>query len=58
MVEWQYQLNGHESEQTLGHSGGQGAWRSVVHRTANRHNLVTKQQQQQILDWKNPVKSV
>ena len=44
MVGWQHQLNGHESEQTLGHSGGQGAWRSAVHRTANRHNLVTTQQ--------------
>ena len=45
MVGWHHQLNGHESEQTPGHSGGQ---RSLVcnswgHRV--RHVLATEQQQ-------------
>ena len=30
MVGWHHQLNGHEFEQTLGDSEGQGAWRAAV----------------------------
>ena len=48
MVGWHHQLNGHEFEQTLGDSDGQGSlaccnpWDCRV-----RHDFVTKQQQQQ-----------
>ena len=31
MVGWHHGLNGHEFEQTLGHSEGQGAWHAAVH---------------------------
>ena len=31
MVGWHHQLNGHELEQTLGDSEGQGAWRGLVY---------------------------
>ena len=31
MVRWHHQLNGHESEQTLGDSEGQGSLGAVVH---------------------------
>ena len=31
MVGWHHQLDGHESEQTLGVGDGQGAWCAVVH---------------------------
>ena len=34
MVGWYHQLNGHEFEQTLGDSEGQGSWYAVVHRVA------------------------
>ena len=46
MVGWHHQLKGHESEQTLGDSEGQGSlaccrpWGCGV-----RHNLATEQQQ-------------
>ena len=48
MVGWHHQLNGRESEQTLGNGDGQGSlaccspWSGRV-----RHNLVTEQQRQQ-----------
>ena len=47
MVRWHHRLNGHEFEQTLGDSEGQGSlvccspWGRRV-----GHNLATKQQQQ------------
>ena len=31
MVGWHHQLNGHEFEQTLGDSEGQGSWHAEVH---------------------------
>ena len=31
MVEWNHRLNGHESEQTLGDSEGQGPWPTAVY---------------------------
>ena len=31
MVGWPHRLNGHEFEQILGNSEGQGSWRAVVH---------------------------
>ena len=31
MVVWHHRLNGHESEETLGKSEGQGTWRVAVH---------------------------
>ena len=34
MVRWHHQLNGHESEQTPGHSEGQGLWCAVIHGVA------------------------
>ena len=34
MVGWHHWLNGHEFEQTLRPSGGQGAWHAVVHGVA------------------------
>ena len=34
MIEWHRRLNGHEFEQTQGHSEGQGAWRAAVHGVA------------------------
>ena len=33
MVGWHHQLNGHESEQTLGDSEGQGRLHTAVHRS-------------------------
>ena len=46
MVGWHHQLNGHESEQTLGDSAGQGSLvlQSVGLQRAG-HNLVAEQQQ-------------
>ena len=49
MVGWHHQLNGHEFEQTLGGSEGQGSLvccRSQVCRV--RHDLVTEQKQHEI----------
>ena len=34
MVGWHHQLNGHEFEQTLGDSEGQGSWHAEVHGVA------------------------
>ena len=34
MFGWYHWLNGHEFEQTLGDSGGQGSWYAVVHRVS------------------------
>ena len=45
MVGWNYQLNGHEFEQTLGDSEGQGSLACcspLGHRV--RHDLVTEQE--------------
>ena len=35
MAGWHHQLNGHESEQTLGDSEGQEVWCATVHGVAN-----------------------
>ena len=46
---WHHQLNGHESEQTLGNGEGQGSlacYSSWGHKESD--NLATEQQQQQI----------
>ena len=43
MVGWHHQFNGHDSEQTLGDSGGQGSL--VLQSTGSqrvRHDLVTE----------------
>ena len=32
MVRYHHQLNGHETEQTLGDSGDRGAWCAIVYR--------------------------
>ena len=45
MVGWHHELNGHESEQTLGDSEGQGSLASLGSQRI-RHNLATEQQQQ------------
>ena len=34
MVGWHHQLNGHEFEQTMENSEGQGAWCAAVHEVA------------------------
>ena len=34
MVGWHPRLNGHEFEQTLGDSEGQGSWHAAVHGVA------------------------
>ena len=36
MAGWHHQLNGHESEQTLGDIKDREGWRSAVHGVANR----------------------
>ena len=36
MAGWCHGLNGHEFEQTLGHSGGQGSWCVIVHCVAEQ----------------------
>ena len=46
MVRWHHQLSGHELEQTLGDSEGQGSLYAAVHQVAKiRHDLATEQQQ-------------
>ena len=46
MVEWHHQLNGHESEQTLGDNERQEALHAAVHEVQRvAHNLGTEQQQ-------------
>ena len=50
MVGWHHQLNGHEFEQTLGDSEGQGSLaccRPLDCRVG--HNLVTEQKQQHVI---------
>ena len=44
MVGWHHQLNGHESEKTLGDGEGQGSLQSMGSQRV-RHDLVTEQQQ-------------
>ena len=52
MAQWHHQLNGHEFEQTLGDSEGQGSLCATAHRiTRVRDNLVTEQQQQNYIIW-------
>ena len=47
MVSWHYQFDGHESEQTLKDSEGEGAQHAAVPGAAKTdHDLVTEQQQQ------------
>ena len=43
MVRW-HQLNGHEFEQTLGDSEGQGSLGAVVHGSQSQTRLVNEQQ--------------
>ena len=45
MVRWHHQLNGHEFEQTLGDSEGQGSLGAVVHGSQRQIRLVNEQQQ-------------
>ena len=45
MVGWHHRLNGHELEQTLGDSGGQGSLVSMGLQRVG-HDLATDQQQQ------------
>ena len=46
MVGWHHWLNGHEFEQTLGDSEGQGSLAAAVHGVERVvHNLATEQQQ-------------
>ena len=53
MFGWHHQFSGHESEQTLGDSEGQGSLESAVYGGCRvRHNLVTEQQ---LLLFKEPV---
>ena len=40
-VGWHHQLNGHEFEQTLGDSEGQGSWRAAVHEVAKRQTRLS-----------------
>ena len=42
MVVWHHQLNGHEFEQSLGDSEGEGAWLAAFQRVS--HDLATEQQ--------------
>ena len=49
MVGWHHQLRGHEFEQTLGGSGGQGSLQSMGLQRAG-HDLVTELQQKRIKD--------
>ena len=61
MIRWHHRLNGHESEQTLGDSEGQGSltYCKSMGLQRVRHNLVTEQQgssvcgilQAGILEW-------
>ena len=41
MVEWHHWLNGHEFEQTLGDSEGQGAWPAAVHCVPKSHRRLS-----------------
>ena len=43
MIGWHHQLNGHEFEQTLGDSEGQGVLQSMGSQRV-KHDLVTEQQ--------------
>ena len=59
MVGWQYQLNGHEFEQTPGDSGGQPGVLQSMGLQRVGHDSVTEQQQQQqwllcIVLWQTP----
>ena len=51
MVGWHHRLNGHEFEQTLGDSEGQGSLARCSPRgckESDRHDLATEQQQQKL----------
>ena len=58
MVGWHHQLNGHEFEQTLGDSDGEGSLQCVLQSMGSQrvgHNLPTEQKQSGMLDlskWK------
>ena len=43
MVGWHHWLNGHEFEQTLGDSEGQGAWHASVHCIAKSQTTLSNQ---------------
>ena len=45
MVQWHHRINGHEFEQTLGDSEGQGGLAAAVHGVTRRvrHDFVTEQ---------------
>ena len=49
MVSWHHQLNGHECEQTPGHSEGQGSLVQSMGSQWVGHNLVTEQQRKKNL---------
>ena len=54
MVGWHYWLSGHEFEQTLGNSEGQGSWCAAVHGIKRvQHNLATEQKQTPNLGQEN-----
>ena len=57
MVGWHHRLNGHEFEQTLGCSEGQGSLRSVGSQKV-RHHLAIEQQQIVILFYDSPEKLI
>ena len=48
MVGWHHQFNGHEFEQTLGDSEGQGAWHAAVHGLSKSRT----QHRDWIMSWK------
>ena len=41
MIGWHHRLSGHESEETLGDSEGQGAWPAAVHGVAKSQTQLT-----------------
>jgi len=49
MVGWHHQLNGHEFEQTLGDSEGQGSLASMRLRRVRQDSTTEQQQQQHFL---------
>ena len=51
MVGWHHRLNGHEFEQTLGDSEGQGEPGVLQSMESQGHDLLTKQQQQSCLRY-------
>ena len=48
MVGWHHQLNGHESEQTVGDSEGREPWCASVRRVSKSRTLLRTVQQQHV----------